>query len=178
MGAGQGSGRRAARGCQVRAAIAACLTSVLLGAGGAWWVQDMRYGLELQRIAAQAQIEAGKRKDNTIAKMGEHMEGFTDALQQFQQTNQRNEAAAAGLARVLVDLRGVTSGLRADTGAMRAELAKLPLETVRKYADTCTVVFERMAAGGERLAAAGARIARPADGHAADSEMMQRAWPK
>lgn len=178
MAGGARRGRRAARGCEVRAAIIACSISALLGAGGAWWAQDMRYSLEIQRIATQAQIDAGKRKDNTIARIGEHMEGFTDALQQFQQTQQRNAAAADGLNRVLLDLRGVTTGLRADTATIRTQLAVLPLETVRKYADTCTAVFESMAEAGGNMARAGGELARQADGHAADVELMQRAWPE
>lgn len=161
----------------MRALLATGALSALLGAGGAWWVQGVRWDLDVQRIATQQHIDAGKRKDTTIAQMGEHMEGFADALQQFQDTQRRNEAAAAGLNRVLLDLRGTTAGLRADTAAIRSQLAKLPADTVRKYADTCTAVFESMADAGASMAAAGAEMARRADGHAADVELMRQAWP-
>lgn len=103
---------------------------------------------------------------------------FVDALQQFQSTQQANQLVQQDLGRVLLDLRGVTSGLRGDFASLPGRIERASRATLGQYASTCTAVFEAMAAGGGRLAEAGAGVSAKADGHAADVGLMQGAWPK
>lgn len=102
--------------------------------------------------ARNAQITADmqKRKDDALT------EANTRAL--------ANKAAADRLA-------AVNRGLRNDLADQRRDLSTASLDAVRKYAATANAVFEGCSAEVERLAGEAA-------GHASDSLMYQRAWPK
>lgn len=161
----------------MRAALLALAVGLAVGAGGAWWAQGQRYGLQLEELkhAATSNELAGTRQ--AVTDMAGFQKGFNDALQQFQSAQQGNAQAQQDLGRVLLDLRGVTAGLRGDFAGLPERIAAASVPALSEYAATCTAVFEAMAAGGGRLAEAGAVLARQAEGHAADVEMMQRAWP-
>lgn len=102
--------------------------------------------------ARNAQITADlqKRKD--------------DALTEANKRALANKAAADRLA-------AVNRGLRNELADQRDNLSTASLDAVRKYATTANAVFGECSTEVERLAGEAA-------GHASDSLMFQRAWPK
>lgn len=155
---------------------AAVLAAFLFGAG--WVSNGWRLSGQIEALKhgqTQTQLENVTAVANDLA---ETHGRFVDALQLFQSTQQANQLAQQDLNRVLLDLRGVTSGLHGDFAALPGRIERASQATLSQYATTCTAVFEAMAAGGGRLAEAGAGVAAKADGHAADVRLMQDAWPK
>lgn len=155
---------------------AALAAAFLFGAG--WVAQGWRLSGQIEALKhgqTQTQLNNVKAVANDLA---DTRGRFVDALQQFQSTQQANQLAQQDLGRVLLDLRGVTSGLRGDFADLPRRIERASQATLSQYATTCTAVFEAMAAGGGRLAEAGAGVAAKADGHAADVRLMQDAWPK
>lgn len=155
---------------------AAVLAAFLFGAG--WVAQGWRLSGQIEALKhgqTQTQLNSVKAVANDLADTHGR---FVDALQQFQSTQQANQLAQQDLNRVLLDLRGVTSGLHGDFAALPGRIERASQATLGQYASTCTAVFEAMAAGGARLAEAGAGVAAKADGHAADVGLMQDAWSK
>lgn len=160
-------------------AIAAALAAGLaLGAAGAAWVQSQRYGLQIERLQHQQTTNQLKRADQAITDLAGFQKGLDDALQTFQQTQQRNAGAQQALDRSLRDLRGTAAGLRGDFAGLPQRIASAAQPALAEYASTCTAIFEAMAAGGANLAERGADIARAADGHAADARLLTDAWPR
>ena len=155
---------------------AAVVGAFLFGAG---WVSNgwrLSGQIEsLKHVQTQTQLNNVTAAANDLADTHGR---FVDALQQFQSTQQANQLVQQDLGRVLLDLRGITSGLRGDFASLPGRIEHASQATLGQYASTCTAVFEAMAAGGGRLAEAGAGIAAKADGHAADVRLMQDAWPK
>lgn len=152
---------------------AAVLAAFLFGAG--WVVQGWRLSGQIEALKheqTQTQLENVTAVANDLA---ETHGRFVDALQLFQSTQQANQLAQQDLGRVLLDLRGVTSGLRGDFADLPRRIERASQATLGQYAATCTAVFEAMAAGGSKLAEAGAGIAAKAEGHAADVRLMQQA---
>ena len=155
---------------------AALAAACLFGSG--WVAQGWRLSGQIEALKhgqTQTQLNNVKAVANDLADTHGR---FVDALQQFQSTQQANQLAQQDLGRVLLDLRGVTSGLRGDFADLPRRIERASQATLSQYATTCTAVFEAMAAGGGRLAEAGAGVAAKADGHAADVRLMQDAWPK
>lgn len=103
--------------------------------------------------------------------------GLTDAISNFQQTQQANAQSQADLGKLLLDLRGTTAGLHGDFANLPARIERANSSALAEYAAACTAVFETMAAGGGRLAEAGSELMRKAEGHAADARLMHQAWP-
>ena len=87
-----------------------------------------------------------------------------DALLEASNRANANKAAADNLA-------VVNRGLRNDLANQRSNLSTASLDAVRKYATAANSVFGECSAENERLAG-------EASGHASDSLMYQRAWPK
>lgn len=161
---------------KAKALIAALVAAFLFGAG--WLTNGWRLSGQIEAIKhSQTQVQL-----NNVTAVANDLAvthgRFVDALQQFQTTQQANQLAQQDLGRVLLDLRGVTSGLRGDFADLPRRIERASQATLGQYASTCTAVFEAMAAGGGRLAEAGAGIAAKAEGHAADVGLMQDAWPK
>ena len=159
-----------------KALIAPLVAAFLFGAG--WFTNGWRLSGQIEAIKhgqTQTQLNNVKAVANDLADTHGR---FVDALQQFQSTQQANQLAQQDLGRVLLDLRGVTSGLRGDFADLPGRIERASQATLGQYASTCAAVFEAMAAGGARLAEAGAGVAAKADGHAADVRLMQDAWPK
>ncbi|MFZ7337604.1 hypothetical protein ACLS0R_15245 [Comamonas jiangduensis] len=159
---------------QTLVGIALCLVGMLVG----WWVNGWRLSGQIEAIKhsqTQSQLNNVTAVANDLADTHGR---FVDALQQFQSTQQANQLAQQDLGRVLLDLRGVTSGLRGDFAGLPGRIERASQATLGQYASTCTAVFEAMAAGGARLAEAGAGVAAKADGHSADVRLMQDAWTK
>lgn len=154
----------------------AVLAALLFGAG--WVSNGWRLSGQIEAIKhSQTQVQL-----NNVTAVAHDLADthgrFVDALQLFQSTQQANQLAQQDLNRVLLDLRGVTSGLHGDFAALPGRIERASQATLSQYATTCTAVFEAMAAGGGRLAEAGAGVAAKADGHAADVRLMQDAWSK
>lgn len=140
-----------------------------------WVAQGWRKDAELEQLRhshTQAKLAGATQ---TVARLGEFQKGLDHALEQFQQTQQANTAAAAGLDLTLRDLRGVTAGMRGDFAGLPDRIAAAAEPALREYASTCTAVFTELAERGGQLSERGASIARQADGHAADVRLLQQA---
>lgn len=158
--------------------LAAAGAALVIGAGGAWWTQDQRYGLQIEQMKHKATSTelAGTRQ--AVTDMAGFQRGLNDALANFQALGQRNAAAQQDLSRSLVDLRGTTAGLRGDFAGLPGRIERSTASARAEYITACTAVFEDLAAAGGRLAEHGAALARQAEGHSADAGLMQQAWPR
>ncbi|MCB4786028.1 hypothetical protein LGR64_07070 [Delftia sp. Lp-1] len=158
--------------------LAAATAALAIGAGGAWWTQGQRYGLQLEQLRHQqttAELTSTKQAAHDMAGF---QKGLTDALANFQATGQRNAAAQQNLDRSLRELRTATAGMRGDFAGLPERIAGAAQPALAQYASTCTAVLQELADRGGRMAERGADIARAADGHAADAALMRNAWPK
>ncbi|MCX7505891.1 hypothetical protein [Delftia tsuruhatensis] len=152
--------------------LAAAGTAFVIGACGAWWTQGQRYSLQLEQLRHQQ--SAGQLADarQAVQSMAEFQKRMTDALANFQTTNQRNSAAQQDLERSLRDLRSTTAGMRSDVAGLPERLEGVNPPALAQYASTCTALLAELAERGGRMAERGAGIARAADGHAADAALM------
>ena len=158
--------------------IAAALVSAALAAGAAWWSQEQRLGLQIERLQHQqtaAQLDGARQ---AVADLASFQKGLDDALENFTTTQQRNAAAQQDLGRLLLDLRGTTAGLRSDFAGLPQRIATAAQPALADFSEQCVAVFQSMASAGGQLAQRGAAIAAAADGHAADALMLREAWPK
>lgn len=152
--------------------------ALAIGASGAAYVQAQRYGLQIETLKHQATTNdlAGERQ--AVKDMAGFQKGFNDALATFQASTQRNANAARDLDRTLLDLRTTTAGLSGDFAQLPGRIEHASRSSAAIYATTCTALLEGLAERGGRLAERGADIARKADGHSADTGLMQDAWPR
>lgn len=118
-----------------------------------WDADNARKVIELAEF--NAEVRRMEQRRQSIA---------TEAANAAQLQTQlaRKDAAAARLA---------GDSLRDDLAAARAQLATAPSDAVRKYAATASAVLESCT---RRYL----EVAEAAQGHAVDSLMYQRAWPK
>lgn len=151
--------------------------AVAIGAAGASYVQAQRYGLQIERLQHQVTSAELARKNKVVKDIAAFQKGFTDALADFQSTQQRNEQAQQGVAGALRDLRTVTAGLHGDFAQLPGRIEHAARGPLAQYATTCTALLEGLAEQGGHMAESGADIARKADGHAADARLIQGAWP-
>lgn len=158
--------------------LAAAGAALAIGAGGAWWVQGQRYGLQIEQLQHQQTSAALASTQQAVTDMAGFQIGLTDALANFQATGQRNAAAQQDLDRSLRELRTATAGMRGDFAGLPERIAGAAQPALAQYASTCTALLEGLAERGGRMAERGADIARAADGHAADSALMRDAWPR
>lgn len=158
--------------------LAAAVAALVVGTFGSWWVQDQRYGLQIEQLKHQATSTelAGTRQ--AVTDMAGFQKGLNDALGNFQALGQRNAAAQQDLSRSLLDLRGTTAGLRGDFANLPSRIELAARGPLAQYASTCTALLESLADRGERMAERGADIAGKADGHSADTGLMEQAWPR
>lgn len=153
------------------------IAAAVFAAAGAWWAASQHYGLEIEGIRHAATKQDLANTSKAVRDMASFQKGLDNALSEFQATQQRNSKAQQDLGRVLLDLRGTSAGLRNDFAKLPERIATAAQPALAEYATTCTAVFESMAAGGQRLSEAGAGISAKADGHAADAQMIRKAWP-
>ena len=158
--------------------LGAAGAALAIGAGGAWWIQGQRYGLQIEQLQHQQTSAALASTQKAVADMAGFQKGLTDALANFQATGQRNAAAQQDLDRSLRELRTATAGMRGDFAGLPERIAGAAQPALAQYATTCTALLEGLAERGERMAERGADLARAADGHAADAALMLNAWPK
>jgi len=158
--------------------LAAAIAALAIGAGGAWWTQGQRYGLQLEQMRHRQTTAELNTTRQAVTDMAGFQKGLTDALATFQATGQRNAAAQQDLDRSLRELRTATAGMRGDFAGLPERIAGAAQPALAQYASTCTALLEGLADRGGRMAERGAELARAADGHAADAELMLDAWPK
>ena len=158
--------------------MVAAVAAAGVAAGGAWWVQAQRYGLQIEQLKHQqtgSQL-AGARQ--AVADMAGFQKGLTDALDTFRATQQRNAQAQQDLGRLLLDLRGTTAGLRSDFAGLPQRIATAAQPALADFSEQCVAVFQSMASAGGQLAERGAELARKADEHAANERLIFESWPK
>lgn len=158
--------------------LAAAGAALAIGASGAWWTQGQRYGLQIEQLQHQQTTADLADTRQAITDMAGFQKGMTDALETFQATGQRNQAAQQDLDRSLRDLRTATAGMRGDFAGLPERIAGAAQPALAQYASTCTTVLQNLADRGERMAGRGSEITRAADGHAADAALMRDAWPR
>lgn len=156
---------------------AAALAAAAVAAGGAWYVQGMRYGLQIEQLKHQATQRDLTTTIQAVQDMAGFQKGLNDALTSFQAIQHKNTLAQQDLGRLLLDLRGTTAGLRSDFAGLPQRIATAAQPALAEYASACTAVFQELADRGGRMAERGAELARQADGHAADAGLMRQAWP-
>lgn len=156
--------------------LAVAGVALFVGATASWWSQDQRYGLQLERLQHKQTTAELADTRQAVQSMAGFQKGMTDALANFQTTNQRNSAAQQDLERSLRDLRSTTAGMRSDVAGLPERIAGGTQPALAQYASTCTAVLAELAERGGRMAERGADIAQSADGHAADALLMKNAW--
>ncbi len=142
----------------------AAIVAAALAFGAAWQTQEWRYDAQIADIQAQhaAALASANQKalDDTI-KMQRTKDEAIKAAEQRAKTQAANAAV----------LRTERDGLRAQLAATAVQLPSASCTSVRDYATTLTGLFDQCAGAFEAMA-------REASGHAADSRLMQEAWPK
>jgi predicted nucleic acid-binding Zn-ribbon protein len=140
------------------------LVAALLGAAGAWQIQDWRYNARIQSMQAEftKTVAAAER----------------DAQEQERRLNSQIQEARDAAAKREQDLRRDSDTLRSELDGLRNEAAdagrKLPRNPAcpsSARAATAIKLFEQCAVEYEKMA-------RHAQGHANDALMLQEAWPK
>lgn len=156
--------------------IAAAGAALAVGAGGAWWTQGQRYGFQLEQLRHQQTTAQLADTRQAVQSMAEFQKRITDALANFQTTNQRNSAAQQDLERSLRDLRSTTAGMRSNVAGLPERLEGVNQPALVQYASTCTALLTDLAERGGRMAERGADIARKADSHSADALLATGVW--
>src|SRR5256885_7567 len=72
--------------------LTAAIAALAIGAGGAWWTQGQRYGLQLEQLRHQQTSTELESTRQAVRDMAGFQKGLTDALATFQATGQRNAA--------------------------------------------------------------------------------------
>ncbi|MBL8355526.1 MAG: hypothetical protein JNM01_11910 [Delftia acidovorans] len=157
--------------------LAAAGAALAIGAGGAWWIQGQRYGLQIEQLQHRQTTAELNATRQAVTDMAGFQKGLTDALANFQATSHRNQAAQQDLDRSLRELRTATAGMRGDFAGLPERIAGAAQPALAQYASTCTAVLQELADRGGRMAERGAGLARAADGHAADAALMRNSWP-
>ena len=146
----------------IKTAIVASI--FMIGAASGYIAQAWRYDAQIADTAAQHATDLAnahqKALDDTI-----RMQRTKDDAIKAAQDRAKREAANAAAARTERD------GLRAQLAATTLQLPVASCTSVREYATTLAGLFDQCAGAFEAMA-------RDASGHAADSRLMQEAWPK
>lgn len=161
----------------LKAHLLTALISATLAASSAAWVQSQRYGLQLEQLKHQQTRADLASQQSALGQLRQYQEDLTDALQQFQHTQQQNEAAAHSLHASLLELRTATGGLRSITTTLPQRIDAAATPAIAEYAHTCTTLLAELAERGGRMAEVGAGVARAADGHSADAALVRESWP-
>lgn len=143
--------------------MALYVASIVISATIGWTMNGWRLNGKIDRMMAehsQALATAGQNAMNEAARLQKLKD---EALDEANKIAQRNANAAASA--------------RTELDRLRRQLANTPslssatCASTRDYAATLAVIF------GECATAIG-EMAEAADGHAADSRTLERAWPK
>ena len=143
-------------------AIAAAST-LIVGIAAGWTTNGWRLNGQIDRLKAdysQALATAGQNAMNEAVRLQKQKD---EAINEANKIAQRNAQAA-------VDARTQLDRLRRQL-ANAPSLSSATCTSTRDYAATLATVF------GECATRIG-EMAKDADGHAADSRTLERAWPK
>lgn len=146
----------------IKTAIAVAL--FVIGAACGAIAQSWRYDAQIadmQASHAQASADAAQKAMDQTIKMQRAKDEAIKAAEQRAKTQAANAAV----------LRTERDGLRAQLAATTVQLPSASCASVREYGTTLTGLLDQCAGAFEAMA-------REASGHAADSRLMQEAWPK
>jgi len=147
----------------IQTTLIAAAASLAIGLTTGWVTNGWRLNGKIDRMMAEHSQAIAKAGENAMAEAARLQKLKDDALNEANQTAQRNAAAAARA--------------RTELDRLRRQLANAPslssatCASTRDYAATLATVF------GECATRIG-ELAEKADGHAADSRTLERAWPK
>jgi hypothetical protein len=142
--------------------ISALIAGAISGAG-VWTYQANKYDAQIATIQRDQTIAAHKQLEIAHAQ--------TIALQTKADTAARKHASRSTALANAVRAAGVERDrLRDELSKASVQLPDASCTSVRQHAATLSDVFGECAAEIER-------VAGPASGHAADSLMLQEAWP-
>ena len=137
--------------------------SIAIAAAGGWTMNGWRLNAKIDRMIAehsQAMAEAGQNAMMEAARLQKLKD---EALNEANRIAQQNAKAAAAARTELDRLRRQLANAN--------DLSTATCPSTRDYAATLATVF------GECATRIG-EMAKDADGHAADSRTLERAWPK
>lgn len=141
------------------------IVCALLAATGAWKVQDWRYGTTIQSMRAEyalAQTAAERSAADAERRM-------TRQISEAQHEAAKRQQAAR---RDADNLRAERDRLRDETAdAAQRGMSAATTDAGRSATAALRVVFDQCTAEYESMA-------RDAQGHADDTLMLQRAWPR
>lgn len=142
--------------------LALAAVAALVAGYFAWadHIGDVRERQVLAKVAQQREAENARNAQITADLQKRKDDAITQANKQAA-INKRNAD----------NLAAVNRGLRDDLANQRRDLSTASLNAARQYAATANAIFGECSAEVERLAGEAA-------GHAADSLMLQNAWPK
>src|SRR2546427_165812 len=70
--------------------LTAAIAALAIGAGGAWWTQGQRYGLQLEQLRHQQTSTELESTRQAVRDMAGFQKGLTDALATFQATDRKS----------------------------------------------------------------------------------------
>ena len=146
----------------IKTAIVASI--FMIGAASGYIAQAWRYDAQIADISrkhATALASANQKALDDTIKMQRTKDDAIKAAEQRAKTQAANAAV----------LRTERDGLRAQLAATTVQLPVASCTSVREYGTTLTGLLDQCAGAFEGMA-------RAASGHAADSRLMQEAWPK
>lgn len=143
--------------------LIAAAASLAIGLTTGWVANGWRLNGKIDRMMAEHSQAIAKAGENAMLESARLQKLKDDALNEANQTAQRNAAAAARA-------RSELERLRREL-ASRPSLSSATCASTRDYAATLATVF------GECATRIG-ELAQEADGHAADSRTFQQSWPR
>jgi chromosome segregation ATPase len=148
------------------------LLCLLLGAGGAWWVQ----GLRLDAVQARFDGYVAQAEANTLRIERELQTREALWKAKVEEANERSEERLTDLKKSAAAARAAADGLRGDVGTLRDKLRRATENNAAcsAVARTASTAVKLLGTCGERYGELAAR----ADGHANDVRKLSEAWPK
>ena len=143
--------------------LIAAAASLIIGLATGWTANGWRLNARIDQMLARHSQDLSKATEAALKDTVRMQKLKDDALDEANKTAQKN-AADATRARSELDR------LRREL-ANRATIGNASCASTRDYAATLAVVF------GECATRIG-EMAKDADGHAADSRTLEKAWPK
>ena len=139
------------------------LIAAVIAFGGGWVTNGWRLNGKIDRMMAEHSQALATAGQNAMLEAARLQKQKDEALDEANKIAQRNAQAAA-------DARTQLDRLRRQL-ANAPSLSSATCASTRDYAATLATVF------GECATRIG-EMAKDADGHAADSRTLERAWPK
>lgn len=147
----------------LKSSLIAAVAIAIISFGSGWITQGWRLNAKIDRMLAeysQAMAQTGQNAMNEAARLQKLKD---EALNEANRIAQKNALAASAARSELDRLRRQLANAN--------DLSTATCPSTRDYAATLATVF------GECATRIG-EMAKDADGHAADSRTLERAWPK